>query len=84
MIGESLARLLYSGNLRAGRPILVNDTTFTVRGIVDDMENLSPAMFRIQDLRVYVPFTSLLRRLDPAAQMSISIQARDIERVALV
>src|SRR5262245_16587826 len=69
VISESLARMLYSGDMRTGRRILANDTTFTVVGIVDDVANTGPSLLRMQDLRVYIPFTSLLRRLDSSAQI---------------
>jgi putative ABC transport system permease protein len=83
VISESLARMLYPAEQQTNRAIRINDARFTVIGVVDDVPNLYP-MFRAADLHVYVPFTSLLRRLDSTAQMSISVQASDIEYVGVV
>jgi putative ABC transport system permease protein len=84
VISDSLARTLYSGDIHDGPSLLLNGTTFTVIGIVDDVESLDPSTFGAQHLHIYIPFTSLIRRLDPTAIMNISIQAQSIAGVESV
>lgn len=79
VISESLAREL-GGDRAIHRPIRINDAQFTVVGIVDDVPNTNP-LFSSADFHVYVPFTSLQRRIDASASMAISVQSADIEHV---
>lgn len=81
LISESLAKVLFPSGQRTNRSIRINDAQFTVLGVVDDVANLN-SIFRGPDLHAYIPYTSLVRRLDSAVQMSISAQARSIEHVS--
>ncbi len=84
VISQTLARLLFPDSPRIGRPIKVNTTTFQVIGVVDDYAPAVASPLTMADLHVYMPFTSLLRRIDMTPQMSIGVQASDINGVATV
>jgi putative ABC transport system permease protein len=84
VVSESLARKLFDDVNVSGKAILLNDVTFTIIGVVEDISVVASELFRQENLHVYVPFTSLLRRLGPATPMAVIIQARDVEHVAAV
>ncbi len=84
VISQTLSRILFPEPPRIGRPIKLNTTTFQVIGIVDDVTQEIPNPMAVADLHVYMPFTSLLRRIDSTPSMSIAVQVRDIEGVQAV
>jgi len=84
VISESLARLLYPGREALGQPLLIDGSAFSVLGIVDDLPDSASSLFGATDLHAYVPFTSLLRRIDGKAQMFIAVQANTVEEVEQV
>jgi putative ABC transport system permease protein len=84
VLSEALANEIFVHQTPLGRTVRINEVPFLVVGVIADLHQEGPDVFKASDLRVYVPFTSLLRRLNRDAPMSISMQARDIEHVALV
>jgi putative ABC transport system permease protein len=84
VISESLAAVLLPGEHNPNRTIRLNEVSFKVIGIVDDVTPQSGEASSLSDLRAYVPFTSLLHRLDTTAQISVLAQATDIAHVQLV
>jgi len=78
IVSESLAVKLYGEERPIGRALRLNDSQFIVVGVIDDIPNTNP-IFSNADMHVYVPFTSLLRRLDSTAQMMVSLQADSID-----
>ncbi|MGB8983406.1 MAG: ABC transporter permease, partial [Anaerolineales bacterium] len=83
VISMSLAELLYTSKWRTDRSIRINGSPFKVIGVVDEVPNVNP-MFRSADLHLYIPFSSLLRRVDPTASIGIVLQASSIEAVSRV
>jgi putative ABC transport system permease protein len=83
VISQSLAAMLYPEKSLVPGFVHVNGVAFSVIGVVDDIAE-THAMFGTADLHVYIPYTSLLRRINGEAKMVILIQAADISRVRLV
>jgi putative ABC transport system permease protein len=81
VLSESLARLLYPLSSPLGRAITVNGSTFTIIGIVDDSRNETYVSSSKPDLHIYIPYTSMLKRLNKEAEISIAVQAPDVESV---
>lgn len=80
ILNESLANLLFPEGVRADSTIRLNQRPFAVIGVVADIALAIPAP--TEDLHVYLPFTTLLRRVDAAAYMVIALQARDPEQIS--
>ncbi len=83
MISESLARFLFSDGPAVSRPIRINGVPFLTIGVVQDVP-IQIQLARPADLRIYIPYTSLLRRLDPSVEISVIVQAIDVEHVPIV
>lgn len=83
-VSESLGEFLFPNEQVVGRLLRVGGTTFRVVGMVDDFRGTADSPAGVTDFHVYVPFTSLLRRLDTSARLDVSAQARDIEHVDVV
>ena len=83
VVSAALARSLFGGQFRQGLTLQLASVTFRVVGIVDDDPSLLTGVVE-EDLHVYIPFTTLLRRMDKRAQMSIDVQATSMERVLFV
>lgn len=80
VVSQSLAKELYPDKKVHGERIRINNSPFVITGVVDDV--LTPSVSgRPGDMRVYMPFTSLLRRIDSNAQIAINAQAEEIEGV---
>jgi putative ABC transport system permease protein len=84
VVSETFAKETRLGRAIVGRSVRIDGIPFIVLGVVDDLvfEDVSRPNFK--DLHLYMPFTSVLRRLSREAEMSIIVQARDIRDVASV
>lgn len=76
LITESLAEHLFDRKDPLGRLVRVQSTPFVVIGVVADDRRFAwrPGQ---QDTTVFIPYTSLLRRLDRNASISIALKADD-------
>lgn len=83
VLSESLARKLFPDQQIANRPIRLNNVSFRAVGVVDDIEPPLGSSRR-EDLHVYIPFTSLLRRLGTTAAMTINAQVEDLGHLNVV
>jgi len=81
LLSDSLAQRLFGKKARIGRSISIQGTSFIVIGVVDDIANDGATLFSMQDLHVYAPYTSVLRRLGSTAPLMILMQAVDVESV---
>jgi putative ABC transport system permease protein len=83
LVSEFLAEILFGETKRIGRLIRIGSTSFTILGVVS---NRPPPNLPLetQDLHLYVPFTSALRRVDRSAKLSVNVQATDIASIRLV
>jgi len=81
VLSKSLAQTLFPDGKDLGRIVQLAYQPFTVLGVVDDSTSYSTAALSSTDFRVYIPYTSLLRRIDRGAQITISVQATDVELV---
>ena len=82
VVSMSLARAINPSDA-LGQSIRVDNVSFSIVGIVDDVVDPSAGLWR-EDLHLYVPFTSLLRRVDRSAEINIVVQASNIEAVGRV
>lgn len=83
VLSQSLATALFPNSSPTSRVIHVSEVPLTVLGVVEDLTD-SGTGYAHADLHVYLPFTTLLRRMYADAEMSINTQADDIERVDIV
>ena len=84
VVSESLESALYTNHAPGPRYLRLNEVTFMVIGVVDDVTGSDPTLPGTSDIHVYIPFTSLLRRLNSEAEMSMMIQAAQIEHVSRI
>ena len=84
VITVSLAERLFEDERPIGRSLLIRETPFTVVGVVADEMSSSALMPNARDLHVFIPFTSLLRRIDKHAEIGIRAQAANVTHVASV
>ena len=81
VVSASLAKTLFLNANPVGQRMSINDISFRILGVADDVRSLEATPFPDPDFRVYIPFTSLQRRLDKLAPMSIFIRATEVELV---
>jgi putative ABC transport system permease protein len=85
VIGSALARAAFDTHSPIGKTVRINGTPFTVIGVIEDKtKNVEPGPQRSSDFHVYIPFTSLLRRIDPNVDLAISVQADEVLNVGIV
>jgi putative ABC transport system permease protein len=83
LITRFLAEFLFPSQQAYGKLVRLNGIPFQIIGIVKDDETIAdPRKPQSGDASVFVPFTSLLRRLDRNAQMAIFMEARSPQQVA--
>jgi putative ABC transport system permease protein len=83
VVNESLSQALGRG----GEPsslITINGIAFSVLGVVADEADLGESLAGAREMRAYIPFTSLLRRLDRTAPIGIGMQSLSAEHVSAV
>jgi putative ABC transport system permease protein len=81
VLSKSLSELLFPIGMPPRAVIQINGVPFVAIGVVNDMPFVNAANFRMVDLHAYIPFTSLLRRLDSGAEMSLEFQVHDIDKI---
>src|SRR5262249_4581423 len=80
MITTSLARNLFGASSPIGQMIVLRQTPLRILGIVaDDQRYANAARPEVGDSEVFVPYSTLLARLDPAAELAIVVRARSPE-----
>ena len=84
VVSESLAALLFPDRDPLGQALLIKGAPFILVGVVEDVSSPVAGLYSIQDLHVYVPYTSLLRRVDGTARMTVIVQAPDVQSVSRV
>lgn len=80
LVSETLAAAMFRHGMSRPLRLRMNALPFEVIGVVSD----SPNNFGQEDLHVYVPFTTLLKRLKPDAELSITVKARAVDQVLSV
>jgi putative ABC transport system permease protein len=75
LVSEWLANKLFPGESAIGGIVILNGASFRVVGTMG-MEETGVVHLDGTDANVVVPYTTLLRRLDPKAEMYIYLQAR--------
>jgi putative ABC transport system permease protein len=84
LLTESLARELFFSESPLDRIVRVNEIPFTIKGVVTDRTIDDPFQRNANELRAFIPFTSLLQRIDRGAEISIIVQVQDVEHVLVV
>jgi putative ABC transport system permease protein len=85
LLSESLAKTLFGDGRALNRIVRVNNVPFTVIGIASDrVESANLASGTSKDLQVFLPFTSVLRRLDRSVYVTIVMKARSPDLLAEV
>jgi putative ABC transport system permease protein len=84
VISRSLASRLFPQKNPIGQTIAISGSAFFISGIVEDALTSQLSAFTGFDYHVYTPFTSLLRRIDRSAQMSIVVQVPDVAGVGRI
>lgn len=84
VVPEFLARSLFGNVSALGRRVQLRDTPFTVVGVFADRFRGDPAQIAQGDTTVFVPYTSLLRRVDPRAVISFAFRAKNPRNLALI
>jgi putative ABC transport system permease protein len=80
LLTETMERLLYPGGDAIGKVVTLGGHPFVTLGIVQDTSP-SPTQEVMEDKAVFVPVTSLLRRLAPDARLSFTLQTDTVDRV---
>ena len=86
LISEFLAELLFSSQDAVGKTVRIKDVPFLIIGVIAVREesDTDPSRPKFEDRRVLIPYTSLLRRLDRNAELSIWLKVRRPEEVGRV
>jgi putative ABC transport system permease protein len=80
LITKPMAHRLFMSGAAIGRFVLLNRVPFLVIGVIEEDSRLSG--FRPEgDMTVIMPFSSLLRRLDPNAQLDVAFKTGTREEV---
>lgn len=79
LVSEAIATVLADRQSPIGQTIYINQAPFAIIGVVANLQTGPSAAER--SFRVYVPFTTLQKRLDRLGFMSFSVQARNIEHM---
>jgi putative ABC transport system permease protein len=82
VVSESLAKRIVTGN--GNLYIRIGGVPHLIIGVVDDVPYYASAELGRADLRVYVPFTSLLRNISPQADITVGLQVADPADVEIV
>jgi putative ABC transport system permease protein len=80
LLTESTERLLFPDGDAIGRVVTLGGNPFVILGIVQDTVP-GPMQAILEDNAVFVPVTSLVRRLSPNAQFSFTLQVETVDRV---
>lgn len=80
LLSESAERLLFEDVSSLGRIVTINGLPFVVLGVMEDYRRTS-AMTPDGEIVVFLPMTSLLRRIDPDAAFGILLQTAHREQV---
>jgi putative ABC transport system permease protein len=84
LLSESLAEALFPNQSPLQRSVQINKSTFTIVGTVNDASGDAESLLGRRDLRVYLPFTSLLSRLNNRSVMSLTFQTLQLNQVRSV
>jgi putative ABC transport system permease protein len=83
LLTETMERLLFPDGDAIGKVVTLGGNPFVILGIVQDTIP-GPLTEILEDKAVFVPITSLLRRLAPNARLSFSLQTDTVDRVQSV
>jgi putative ABC transport system permease protein len=83
VISESLSKALFSGQVARGDVLLIGDVPFKVLGVVSDSARYRDALRpEVGDLSILLPYTSLQRRVNPEAQITIAMRTQNPTQLA--
>jgi putative ABC transport system permease protein len=77
LLSETAERALFGDTSSLGRIVTINAAPFVVLGVVKDIDTMGGQ----GDATIYLPITSLLRRLEPGASISITLRAEHREQL---